>query len=79
MPVDLAVNNSRIHWEDGVLNLEPGWSEDAIANLIYAEEKLLLWNQQNMFFGGVHTVMEDEAGIISGAGDRRRHGAIASL
>jgi len=79
MPVDLAVNNSRLHWEDRVLNLEPGWSEEAIANLISADETSLLWNKQNMFFGGVHTVMEDESGSISGAGDRRRNGAIASI
>lgn len=78
MPVDMAVNSSRIHWEDNVLNLEPGWSEEAIANLIYPDEKLLLWNQQNMFFGGVHTVRENELGIILGTGDRRRNGAIAS-
>lgn len=79
MPVDLAVNSSRLHWEDNVLNLEPGWSEEAIANLISADETSLLWNKQNMFFGGVHTVMEDESGIISGAGDKRRNGAIASI
>ena len=30
-----------------------------------------------MFFGGVHTVME-LAGIISGAGDDRRNGVIAT-
>jgi gamma-glutamyltranspeptidase / glutathione hydrolase len=79
MPVDLAVNSSRLHWEDNVLNLEPGWNEEAIANLISADETSLLWNKQNMFFGGVHTVMEDESGIISGAGDKRRNGAIASI
>jgi len=79
MPVDLAVNSSRLHWEDKVLNLEPGWSEEAIADLISAGERFLFWHKQNMFFGGVHTVMEDESGNISGAGDKRRNGAIASI
>ena len=75
MPVELAVNSSRIHWENNVLNIEPGLNSK-VANL--ENDRLILWNQQNMFFGGVHTAMELE-GIITGAGDRRRNGAIASL
>ncbi len=75
MPVELAVNSSRIHWENNVLNIEPGLNPK-VANL--ENDRLILWNQQNMFFGGVHTAMELE-GIITGAGDRRRNGAIASL
>ncbi len=75
MPVELAVNSSRIHWENNVLNIEPGLS-NKVANL--ESDRVVLWNQQNMFFGGVHTAMELE-GIIMGAGDRRRNGAIASL
>lgn len=75
MPVELAVNSSRIHWENNVLNIEPGLS-NKVANL--ENDRVVLWNQQNMFFGGVHTAMELE-GIITGAGDRRRNGAIASL
>ena len=75
MPVELAVNSSRIHWENNVLNIEPGLNPK-VANL--ENDHLILWNQQNMFFGGVHTAMELE-GIITGAGDRRRNGAIASL
>jgi len=75
MPVDLAVNSPRIHWENNVLNIEPGLSITG-ANL--TEDQLILWDRQNMFFGGVHTAMEFE-GIITGAGDRRRNGAIASL
>ena len=75
MPVDKAVNSPRIHWENNVLNLEPGWGKE-IDNL--ANDRVILWNQQNMFFGGVHTAMEFE-GIITGAGDRRRNGAIASI
>lgn len=75
MPVELAVNSSRIHWENNVLNIEPGLNPK-VANL--ESDRVILWNQQNMFFGGVHTAMELR-GIITGAGDRRRNGAIASL
>lgn len=75
MPVDIAVNSPRIHWENNILNVEPEFSQE-VANL--ANDRLILWNKQNMFFGGVHTAMEFD-GIITGAGDRRRNGAIASI
>ena len=75
MPVDMAVNSPRIHWENNVLNVEPGF--DVQPELITGD-RTILWNQQNMFFGGVHTAMEF-AGVITGAGDRRRNGAIAYL
>jgi len=74
MPVDRAVNSPRIHWENDVLNVEPGF--DVETEML--SSRTILWNQQNMFFGGVHTAMESQ-GIITGAGDRRRNGAIASL
>jgi gamma-glutamyltranspeptidase/glutathione hydrolase len=76
MPVDAAVNSPRIHWENDVFNLEPGFSEEAIQEILPSSSKLVLWNKKNMFFGGVHTVMES-GGLISGAGDKRRNGAIA--
>ena len=77
MPVDTAVNNPRINWENGALNIEPGFSDEVIENLLIFNDQLVLWNKKNMFFGGVHTVME-LAGIISGAGDDRRNGVIAT-
>ncbi len=78
MPVDAAVNSPRIHWENDLFNIEPGFSDEAIENLLTSNEQLVLWNKKNMFFGGVHTVMESE-GMISGAGDNRRNGAIATI
>jgi len=29
---------------------------------------VVLWNKKNMFFGGVHTVLENSEGFIEGAG-----------
>ena len=78
MPVDRAVNSPRIHWENGVLNVEPGFGDEVIQDLLSSNENMVLWNKKNMFFFGVHTVME-AAGLISGAGDDRRSGAIASI
>jgi gamma-glutamyltranspeptidase/glutathione hydrolase len=61
-----------------VFNLEPGFSEETIQEILSLNEQVILWNKKNMFFGGVHTVMELE-GVIAGAGDRRRDGAIAAI
>ena len=77
MPVDLAVNSPRVHWENNVFNLEPGFSEEAIQEILSPDDQVVLWTRKSMFFGGVHTVMENLAGSIAGAGDRRRDGAIA--
>ncbi len=77
MDVDAAVNSPRVHWENNVFNIEPGFSDSVIKEIISSTEQVVLWNKKNMFFGGVHTVMENSEGIIEGAGDRRRNGAIA--
>lgn len=79
MSVDAAVNSPRIHWEDNVCNLEPGFNEEAIQEMLSSPSQVVLWNKKNMFFGGVHTVMENAEGSISGAGDRRRNGAVAHV
>ena len=78
MHVDAAVNSPRVHWENNVFNIEPGFSEAAIKAIVDDDKQLVLWDKKNMFFGGVHTVMDLE-GIIEGAGDRRRNGAIATI
>jgi gamma-glutamyltranspeptidase/glutathione hydrolase len=79
MPVDVAVNSCRIHWENNIFNIEPGFSEEVLENMISSNNQVVLWNQKNMFFGGVHAVIENSGGLISGAGDRRRNGAVAAI
>lgn len=76
-PVDLAVNRSRLHWERNLFHLEPGLELDEAAIALSPDEELIRWQQSNMFFGGVHTVVTDGQGGITGAGDHRRGGAIA--
>ena len=78
MPVDAAVNSPRVHWEDNVFNIEPGFSESSIKAIVDDNSQMILWNKKNMFFGGVHTVMESE-GVIEGAGDSRRNGASSTI
>jgi gamma-glutamyltranspeptidase/glutathione hydrolase len=77
MSVNDAVNRGRIHWENGVLNLEPGFDVDIDAAMLPADSVILPWKQHNLFFGGVHTVTQLAPGRFEGSGDRRRSGAFA--
>lgn len=74
MPIDLAVDSPRIHWENQILNLEPGWSAALQDAALPTSDRFVQWTQKNMFFGGVHTVRRTETGQLEGAGDRRRSG-----
>lgn len=77
LPVELAVSSPRVHWEDNIFNLEPGFERRLINRTQFPfDEQLELWQQQSMFFGGVHAVTQS-AGKFAGAGDPRRWGAIA--
>ena len=76
MPLETAVNAPRLHWEQGTLHLEPGPSQTLLTQLSQAElGHICPWQQQNMFFGGVHAVTVDAQGHFQGAGDARRGGS----
>lgn len=78
MSVEQAVSSPRVHWENGIFNLEPGLDHGVIDRTHFPfNEQLEYWSQQNMFFGGVHAVTRNDTGELVGAGDRRRGGAIA--
>jgi len=73
LPLADAVNLPRLHFEEGVLQLEGGTSPkivSALENLGYAVN---VWQGKNMYFGGVHSV-----GVLHGepfaVGDARRGG-----
>lgn len=68
-----AVNYPRIHNENDLLSIEPGFDADILAMLVDKFENCKVWDQQNMFFGGVHTVCQHQ-GRFGGAGDQRRAG-----
>jgi len=68
-----AVNQPRIHFENELLSIEPGFDADALLPLCKQFKNYKLWQQQNLFFGGVHTVTGHN-GNFDGAGDRRRDG-----
>ncbi len=76
-PVEAAVNAPRVHWERGVFHLEPGFSRTELDGVdSIPGDKQVWWQDHNMFFGGVHTVVAHPNGEIIGAGDPRRGGAV---
>jgi len=68
-----AVQTARIHYENGLLNLEDGFSPQYIAEIEKEFSPVLQWSSRNLFFGGVHSVSVcgDQ---FSGVGDARRGG-----
>lgn len=77
MSPEQAVRAPRMHLEGEMLSIEPGFGEDAMAALAAAVPRQHLWPEQNLFFGGVHTVSIKRGGIFDGAGDPRRGGVVA--
>ncbi|MGD8933557.1 MAG: gamma-glutamyltransferase [Gammaproteobacteria bacterium] len=72
-PLHEAINQPRIHFESDLLSIEPGFEMKALEPLFESFTNYKLWQQQNLFFGGVHTVTEHN-GHFDGAGDQRRDG-----
>lgn len=73
MGVDEAVNAPRIHLEQGVLSIEGGFDTRVIEALSDSCRQQDVWDSINLFFGGVHTVLND-GNRFYGAGDPRRGG-----
>jgi gamma-glutamyltranspeptidase/glutathione hydrolase len=72
-----AVTQSRLHWEDYHLNVEPFKNSEVLENLAFQDgTQVHRWQEQNMFFGGVHAVGYPASGILTGVGDPRRAGAV---
>jgi gamma-glutamyltranspeptidase/glutathione hydrolase len=73
-----AVEAPRVHFEDGVVQAEPGVDEQALERLEARGLEVARWNRLNWFFGGVHAITRDpETGELRGGGDPRRGGAVA--
>lgn len=74
MEIEQAVEQPRIHFESGLLNVETGPAEDTIQTLQQTFDQVRCWPDKNLFFGGAHTVMRKQNGTLSGSGDSRRGG-----
>jgi gamma-glutamyltranspeptidase/glutathione hydrolase len=78
MPVAAAVEASRLHFEAGALQAEPGIDPAALARIEAAGTPVVRWPERNLFFGGVQAVARDPgSGVLGGGGDPRRGGAVA--
>lgn len=77
--INEAINLPRVHWENNIFNIEPVRDSLMLENLnLPLETNPVLWQEQNMFFGGVHGVRKTDQGVIMGAGDLRRCGVVLS-
>jgi gamma-glutamyltranspeptidase/glutathione hydrolase len=74
MALEQAVEQPRLHYESGLLNVERGANETVLQQLFRAFPENRLWPQKNLFFGGAHTVSIDSSKRLFGKGDSRRGG-----
>ena len=75
LDIATAVAAPRMHWDGEVLQVEPGWDPAAVEAL-RARWPVNEWAEQNLYFGGAHSVVPGSNGADSaGAGDPRRGGA----
>jgi gamma-glutamyltranspeptidase/glutathione hydrolase len=76
---DAAVAAPRLHYEDGIVHVEPGIDPSALASLDPDRYEVVRWAAPNLFFGGVNAVVRDPAaGDLRGGGDPRRGGTVAT-
>jgi gamma-glutamyltranspeptidase / glutathione hydrolase len=69
-----AVCAPRLHYEDGIVYVEPGIDTAALEA---AGRTIARFRALNLFFGGCQAVeREPETGVLSGGGDPRRGGAV---
>ncbi|HYC82750.1 MAG TPA: gamma-glutamyltransferase, partial [Solirubrobacterales bacterium] len=79
LPVAEAVAAPRLHFEAGAVQAEPGIDPAALDRLEAGGLAVVRWPTINLFFGGVQAVARDpRTGELSGGGDPRRGGAVAS-
>jgi gamma-glutamyltranspeptidase / glutathione hydrolase len=78
MAAEEAVRAPRLHFEQGVVQAEPGIEEEALARIEARGIPVLRRPRINLFFGGVQAVARDSSsGELSGGGDPRRGGSVA--
>ncbi len=75
MSIKDAVKAPRVHFEDGMVQAEPGIDELALEAIQKAGTPVAQWDRTNLFFGGCQAVGRDSGGELAGGGDPRRGGA----
>jgi gamma-glutamyltranspeptidase/glutathione hydrolase len=80
MEAQAAVEHSRIHYEEGIVEAEPGVDPDALDALERDGWTVHRWREKNLYFGGAQAVARDrDTGALSGGGDPRRGGAAVTV
>ncbi len=79
LDLQAAVSVPRLHFEEGVLQVEAGFTPQAVGWLRRWGYDVARWPTRHMFFGGVHAVGRGGTGEFEGAGDARRNGAVARV
>jgi gamma-glutamyltranspeptidase/glutathione hydrolase len=78
MGADEAVRAPRLHFEQGVVQAEPGIDEEALARIEARGIPVRRRPAINLFFGGTQAVAREHGtGALSGGGDPRRGGSVA--
>jgi gamma-glutamyltranspeptidase / glutathione hydrolase len=78
MGVAAAIEAPRLHFEQGLVQAEPGIDEAALTRIEARGLAIARRPEINLFFGGVQAVSRDPVtGALSGGGDPRRGGAVA--
>ena len=70
LSLEESIESPRIHFEDNVVQVEPGYSEHLIDKL-RKHYNVNFWKEKDMYFGGVHCVNS----AMQGWGDSRRGGS----
>ena len=76
MSVEDAVGAPRFHFESGKLNIEDGFDDELRREFANDFEDARLWDEKNLFFGGVHAVrLGEKRDSFDAVGDQRRGGS----
>lgn len=76
--IESAIHAPRLHNEGNELDIEPAFLTDQERELLMQLGwKLRDWQQQSVYFGGVHAITRNSLGELHGCGDPRRGGAVA--
>ncbi len=78
MTAEAAVSAPRLHYENRLLNVESGFQSNVAAAVNRLApglcDEAVAWPAHNLFFGGVHTALQDSDGQPEAGGDPRRGG-----
>lgn len=69
-----AVQAARLYWDEDKVQLEPGFSREAVDSLKKSAH-VVEWSRKDVYFGGVHGVIPG----LKGAGDHRRGGCVREV